>query len=163
MSHLHGGERILQIPVAAVALVCQPLAFGTPVNVLLGLPDIRAPAAETERLEAHRLEGNVPQELSGRPRSAPAVFLLDRPQQPARLVEVRVVRPAIERCKALLAGSGAAAAVADAVSAGAVPRHPDEERPVVAKVGRPPILGGRHQGLKVLDHRIQVETREFLA
>ena len=32
-----------------------------------------------------------------------AVFLLDRPQQPPRLVQVDVVRPAVERSKALLA------------------------------------------------------------
>ena len=31
------------------------------------------------------------------PGDLPAVFLLDRPQQPWRLVEVRLVRPAIER------------------------------------------------------------------
>src|SRR6266487_2960170 len=50
----------------------------------------------------------------------------------------------------LLSGSGAAAAVADAVGAGAVPRHANEERPVVAIVGRPPILRVRHQGMQVL-------------
>ena len=33
---------------------------------------------------------------------------------------------------------------------------------VVAEVGRPPILRVRHQGLKVLDHRVQVEALEFL-
>ena len=162
-THLHGGERILKITVAGVALVRQPLAFGAPVDVLFGLPDIRAPAAETERLEAHRLEGDVARENHQvGPGDFPAVFLLDRPQQPARLVEVRVVRPAIERREALLAGSGAAAAVADAVRACAVPRHPNEQRPVVAKVGRPPILRVRHQGMKVLDHGIQVEALEFL-
>ena len=40
--------------------------------------------------------------------------------------------------------AGAAAAVVDAVGAGAVPRHPDEERPVVAVVGRPPVLRVGH-------------------
>ena len=91
-----------------------------------------------------------------------AVFLLDRPQQPARLVEVGVVRPGIERREALLAGAGAAAAVGDAVGAGAVPRHADEERPVVAEVGRPPILRIRHQGMQVLDHGVEVEGLELL-
>ena len=162
-AHLHGGERILKIAVARVAFVRQPLAFGAPVDGLFGLPHIFASAAETERLEAHRLEGDVARENQQvGPGDFPAVFLLDRPQQPARLVEVRVVRPAIDRCEALLAGSGAAAAIADAVRACAVPRHPDEQRPVVAKVGRPPVLRVRHQGMKVLDHGIQVEALEFL-
>jgi hypothetical protein len=38
------------------------------------------------------------------------------------------------------ASSAAAAAVVDAVGACGVPRHPDEEGPVVAKVSRPPVL-----------------------
>ena len=103
-AHLHGAERILKLAVAAVALVLEPLAFGTPVDVLVGLPGVLAPAAETERLEAHRLEGDVAGENHEvGPGDFPAVFLLDRPQQPARLVEVPVVRPAVERREALLA------------------------------------------------------------
>ncbi len=162
-THLHGGERVLQIAVAAVALVRQPLAFGAPVDALVGLPDILAPAAETERLETHRLEGDVArQNHQVGPGEFPAVFLLDRPQQPARLVEARIVRPAVDRREALLAGSGAAAAVADAVGAGEVPRHPNEQTPVMAKVGRPPILRIRHQGTQILDHGTQVEALELL-
>ena len=128
------------------------------------LPGILAPAAETERFEAHRLEGDVArQNHKIGPGDFPAVFLLDRPQQPARLVEARVVRPAIEGREALLAGSGAAAPIADAVRACAVPGHPNEQPPVVAVVGRPPILRVRHQGMQVLDHGIQVEAFEFLS
>ena len=68
-THLHGGERILKITVAAVALVRQPLAFGAPVDVLFGLPDVGAAAAETEGLEAHRTRARrCPRESSGRPR-----------------------------------------------------------------------------------------------
>ena len=96
------------------------------------------------------------------PGDFPAILLLDRPEQPARLVEVHIVGPAIERREALLAGAGAAAAIADAVRACAVPRHANEERPIVAEVGRPPILRVRHQGMKVFDHGIQIETLEFL-
>src|ERR1700730_16163574 len=58
-THLLGGERGLQIAIAGVAPIRQPLAFGAPVDGLVGLPDILAPAAEAERLEAHRLEGDV--------------------------------------------------------------------------------------------------------
>src|SRR5208337_3706458 len=160
-THLHGSERILKITIAAVALIRQPLAFGAPVDVLFGLPDVLAPAAKTERLEAHRLEGDVAGENHQiSPGDFPAVFLLDRPQQPARLVEVHVIRPAIERREALLTGSSPTAAIADAVRTRAVPRHTNEQWPIVAKVGRPPILRVRHQGTQVLDHGIQVEALE---
>ncbi len=56
-AHLHRAERIRELPVAAVALVSEPGVLGPPVDVLLGLPDVLTPAAETERLEAHRLQG----------------------------------------------------------------------------------------------------------
>ena len=96
------------------------------------------------------------------PRNLVAVLLLDRPQQPARLVEVHVVRPAVEWRETLLAGSSTAAAIADAVGARAVPRHPDEQWSVVAKIGRPPLLAVRHQRVKVLLQRLNVELLELL-
>jgi hypothetical protein len=43
-----------------------------------------------------------------------------------------------------------------------VPGHADEERPIVAEVGRPPILRIRHQGTQVLDHGVEIEAFEFL-
>src|SRR4026207_1778710 len=49
------------------------------------------------------------------------------PPRPARVVGARVVRRAVEGREALLVGPGAAAAVADAVAAGEVPRHPNEQ------------------------------------
>ena len=55
-AHLNRAERIRELTVTAVALVRQPLALRPPVN-LIGLPDILAPAAKTEGLEAHRLQG----------------------------------------------------------------------------------------------------------
>ena len=91
-----------------------------------------------------------------------AVLLLDRPQQPPRLVEVGVVGPAVQRLEALLAAAGAAAAVSHAVGARAVPGHADEERAVVAVVGRPPVLRGRQHRLDVLLHGVEVERRERL-
>src|ERR1017187_7802336 len=114
-THLHGSKRILKIAVAAVALVRQPLAFRAPVDVLFGIPDVLAPAAKTERLKAHRLEGDVAGEnYEVGPGDFPPILLLDRPQQPARFVEIHVVGPAIERREALLSDSGAPAAVSDA-------------------------------------------------
>src|SRR5262249_9062658 len=50
-AHLHGAEIARKLAVATVTFVRQPLAFGAPVDVLFGLPHIRAPAAETEGLE----------------------------------------------------------------------------------------------------------------
>src|SRR5262249_61231905 len=90
-----------------------------------------------------------------------AVLLLDRPQQPARLVEVRVVRPAVQRREALLTGAGAASPVVDPISACGVPRHPDDQRPVVAVVGRPPFLRGRQHLLDVLLHGGEGEGGEL--
>ena len=128
-AHLHRTERIGQLAVAAVALVLEPHPLRTPVDVVLGRPDVGAAAAEAERLEAHRLEGAVAgEDQQVGPRDLLAVLLLDRPQQPAGLVEVDVVGPAVERGEALGAGAAAAAAVGDAVRAGGVPGHPDEER-----------------------------------
>src|SRR5271168_3637240 len=54
-----------------------------------------------------------------------------------------------------------APALPDAVRSRAVPRHTNEQRPVVAKVGRPPLLRVRHQGVQVLDHGLQVEALEL--
>ena len=100
-----------------------------------------APAAETKRLKSHRLKRAVAGEYHQvGPGDFPAVFLLDRPEQTARFVEVRIVRPTVEGRKALGAGSRAPAAVAYAVGSCTVPRHPDEERSVVTVIGWPPVL-----------------------
>src|SRR5665811_2022901 len=132
-AHLHRAEGIRELAIAAVALVSQPGVLRAPVDVLLGFPDVLAPAPETEGLEAHRLQRDVAgEDHQVGPGDLPAVLLLDRPQQPARLVEVPVVGPAVEGREALHAVSCASTAVADAVGARAVPGHPDEERPVVA-------------------------------
>ena len=163
-AHLHGGQRILEIAVAGVALVVQPLALAPPVNVLFRLPDVLAAAAEAEGLEAHRLQGAVAgEDHQVGPRDLVAVLLLDRPEQPPRLVEVDVVGPTVEGRKALGAGPRAAAAVAGAVGARAVPRHPDEEPAVVTVVGRPPVLRVGHQRVEVLLQGRQVELLEFLS
>ena len=134
-----------------------------PVDVRLGFPDVLAPAGEPESLESHGLQGAVAgQDHEVGPRNLLAVLLFDGPEQPARLVEVRVVGPAVERGEALGTRSCAAAAVSGAVGASAVPRHPDEERPVVTVVGRPPVLGVRHQREEVLLHGLEVEFLELL-
>ena len=162
-AHLHGCERIRKITVTTVAFIGEPLAFWAPENIFLGLPHIRTPAAKTERLETHRLERDVArQNQQVRPGDLAAVFLFDRPKQPAGFVKVHVVRPTVEWREALLARSSTATAIANAIRPGAVPRHSNEQTTIMAKVRRPPILRVRHQGIQVLDHRLQVETLEFL-
>jgi hypothetical protein len=70
------------------------------------MPDVLAAAAEAEGLQPHRLIGDVAGEDDQvGPADLVAVLLLDRPQQAARLVEVDVVRPGVERREALVAGA----------------------------------------------------------
>jgi hypothetical protein len=108
---------------------------------VVGFPYVGAATGEAEGLEAHGFERDVAGEDDQvGPRNLAAVLLLDRPQQAARLVQAHVVGPAVERREALLAAPCAAPAVTDAVGAGAVPGHADEEAAVVAEVGRPPVL-----------------------
>src|SRR6185369_1866936 len=107
-----------EVAVAAVSLVPEPCVLRAPED-LLRLPDVRPPEAEAERLEAHRLHRHVAGEDEEiRPRDLLPVLLLDRPEQAARLVQVRVVGPAVERREPLLTVPGAAAAVGDPVRAG---------------------------------------------
>ena len=161
-AHLVGGQRAIQLPDAAVALVAEPGALGTPVDVLVGLPDVRPAAGEAEGRETHRLQGAVAREdHQVGPGDRAAVLLLHRPEQPARLVEVAIVRPAVQRRETLHAGAGAAAAVVDAVRPGAVPHHPDHERPVVAEVGRPPVLRGGQHLVDVPGQGVEVEGPEL--
>ena len=161
-AHLHGTERTGELPIAGVALIAEPGVFRAPED-LLGLPDVLAPEAEAERLEAHRLVGAVAgEDEEVGPRDLLAVLLLDRPEQPAGLVEAHVVGPAVEGGEALRAASRATATVGDAIRAGGVPRHADEQRPVVAVVGRPPVLRRRHRLEDVLLEGFDIEALELL-
>ena len=140
-AHLNRGERILEVAIAAVALVGQPLALRPPVNVFFRLPDVLAPTAETEGLESHRLQSDVSgEDHQVGPGYFAAVLLLDRQEQPACFVEAHVVRPAVEGRKPLCSGTRAAPTVGDTVRAGAMPCHTDEERPIMAVVRGPPVL-----------------------
>src|SRR3989449_9464186 len=92
--HLHGTERTFEVAIARVTFVVQPLVLGAPVH-WVRLPDVLTTAAETEGLETHRLQRDVAGENHQvGPGDFPAILLLDRPEQPARLVEVYVVGPA---------------------------------------------------------------------
>ena len=83
----------------------EPGALGAPVDVVVGLEDVGPAAGEAEGREAHRLQRAVAREdHQVGPGDRAAVLLLHRPQQPARLVEVAVVRPAVQGREALHAG-----------------------------------------------------------
>ena len=141
-----------------VAFVGEPRAFRSPENIFLRLPDIFAAAGESKSFESHGFERDVAGENHEvGPRKFAAVFLFDGPEEAARFVEVRVVGPAIERRETLRAVAGAAASVGDAIRAGAVPRHANEERAVVAVVGGPPGLRVGHQRVEIFDDGVEVE------
>ncbi len=164
-AHVGGAERAAEFAPVADALLgvhAQPLHLRAPVHVEVRLPDVFAAGREAEGAKAHRLERHVAgQDQQVGPGDLLAVLLLDRPEQAARLVDVDVVRPAVQRREALLAASAAAAAVGGAVGAGRVPGHADELRAVVAEVGGPPVLRICHQLHKVGLERLVVELLEL--
>jgi hypothetical protein len=152
-----------QVPLTRVALVgAEPLVLFAEED-LLGLPHVGTTEAEAEGLEPGRLECHVAGEHQQvGPRDLVAVLLLHRPQQTTRLVQVGVVRPAVQRREALHALTAATTAVEDAVRARGVPAHADEQTGIAAVVRRPPILRGgdhrHHIGLEGLG----IELGEFL-
>src|SRR4030042_1411480 len=86
-THLHSSEGILEFPITRVALIAEPLALCPPVNILLRLPDVLTPSTEAEGLKSHRLKGAIAREdYQTSPGYLFAVFLLNRPEKPARLV-----------------------------------------------------------------------------
>src|SRR5438270_3981765 len=107
---------------ARLCALADPILFGPPVHILFGLVDVLAAAAEAEDRSSHRLDRHVAGENQQvGPTEIAAVLLLDRPEQPARLVEIGIVRPRVQRSKALVARIGAAATVANAVGARGMP------------------------------------------
>ena len=126
---------------AGIALVgAEPLLL-LAEDDLFRLPEVGTAEGEAERLEARRFQCGVAGEHQQvGPRDLAAVLLLDRPQQTARLVQVGVIGPAVERGEALHALPRATATVEDAVGARGVPGQPDHQAGVAAVVGGPPVL-----------------------
>src|SRR5690606_12180449 len=143
---------------ARLDALIDPLLLGPPVNVALGLEDILAAAAEAEHRPAHRFDRDISGEDEEiRPADLVAIFLLDRPEEAARLVEIAIVGPAVERSKALLPAVCPAAAVSGAIGARRVPRHANEEGTIVPVVRGPPRLAVGHQGFEIVLERLIVE------
>src|SRR5690606_31746253 len=110
----HCAEIAVQLALTGVTRVRrfrvgEPSFFSAPVHMVLRLPGIGTAAAETEHRTAHRLDGHVARqnEQIG-PRELRAVLLLNRPEQTARLVEIAVIRPRVQRRETLLATAAAA-------------------------------------------------------
>src|SRR3984957_7123178 len=144
--HRGGTVWTREIALTRIAFVCShPGGLMPPVDVEIRFPNVGTSAGETKRLEAHSFEGDITgEDHEVGPRDLFAVLLLDRPQQAPRSIEVYVVRPAVEWSETLLASAAAAATVKSAIRTGAVPRHTNEQRSVVAEVGRPPVLRVGH-------------------
>ena len=156
--HLYRTEGIGQLTVSGVTLIAEPLGFRTPVDVVLRRPHVSPAEGEAERGESHRLEGAVAGEHKKvGPGDGLPVLLLDREKQTASLVEVAIVWPGVEWSEALRPGAAAATAVMNAVGAGCVPAHANEQTAVVAPVGRPPILGVGHDRVDVAGEFIEVD------
>src|SRR3984957_5915541 len=145
-AHRGGAEWAREIAFTRITLVrSHPGRLMTPVDVKVWFPNVSTPAGETKRLESHGFEGDITgEDHQVGPRDLFAVLLLDRPQQAPRSIEVYVVRPAVEWSETLLTSAAAAATVKSAIRTGAVPRHANEQRTVVAEVGRPPVLRVGH-------------------
>jgi len=125
-AHLHGAQPRMQLPLAAVTLIAEPSALRAPEE-LFRLPGVRTAAGETKGLETHGFQRHVAREhVKVRPGKLAAVLLFDRPEQAPGLVQRGVVRPAVERCEALLTTTGAATAIGDPIGAGAVPGQANE-------------------------------------
>ena len=162
-THGRRADRGSRVPVRrSSACRCPARCPPAPEEDLLGLPDVLATEGEAEGRQTHVLDGAVSgEDQKVGPGNLPAVLLLDRPEQPARLVQAGVVGPAVQRGEALCAFAATAPAIGDAVGAGGVPAHPDEQPAVVAVVGGPPVLRVRHQLEHVLLERLDVELLEL--
>src|SRR3546814_4873563 len=80
--------------------------------------------------------------------------------QAARLVEIGIVRPAVERRETLRSGGSAAAPVAGAIGARRMPGHADEEGAVMTVIRRPPGLAVGHQRGQIALHRLIIQRLE---
>ena len=126
------------------------------------MPDVGATKREPKGLQAHGFVGDIARENHQvSPTELVAVLLLDRPQQAAGLIEVGVVRPGVQRGKALGSHAAAAATIGGAVGTSRVPRHANHQAAVVAPVRRPPVLAGGHELVEVFLQRCNVKFLDF--
>ena len=161
--HLHRCERVVHFSFVVITFLAEPLGLRPPIDVFLGFPNVGTTATEAEGPKAHRFESNISaQDHKVGPGNFLTIFLLDGPKKAAGLIEVGVVGPAVERCKTLGTVACSATTIVGAVGPGTVPGQSNEERAIVAVVGRPPILGICHELGEVLLKSLHVELRKLL-
>ena len=167
-AHMDGRQRVFQRGgIGQIGITVfrgrQPFGFRTPIDVLFGGPDVFAAKGKAIGLEPHAFIGDGPgKDHQVGPRDAVAVFLLDRPEQAAGLVEVGVIRPAVQGRKAVVARARATAAIGHAIGARRMPGHADHQATVMAPIGGPPILTVGHQGVDVALDRVEVELLDLI-
>src|SRR5690606_6112710 len=119
-------------------------------DIFFWLPDVFTSAAKTKGLETHGFESHVAgEDQQIRPGYLVAIFLFDGPEQAARFVQIAIVRPAIDGCKALTASASSPTTIGGAIGASTVPGQADKQAAVMSIVGRPPVLTVGHQCGKV--------------
>ena len=112
------------------------------------MPNIFAPAAKPKGFAAHGFDRDIArqnQQIS--PRDFIAVFLFDRPEQTPCLIQIAIVGPRVQRCKALRARAAATAPITRSISARRMPCHPDKKGPIMTIIRRPPCLRVGHQSV----------------
>ena len=144
-AHFNRCQRLIESAVSTVASIAKPAGLATPEHILFRLPDVGATGGKAQGGETHRLQGlSAGQHNQVGPGDPIAITALQRPEQATRLVQVGVVRPAIEGRKTLIAMAGATATIGDPIGTGAVPGQADEQRSVMTPIRRPPLLGIGH-------------------
>lgn len=93
--------------ISSILALRDPGRFRAPVNTLVRLPSVDTPAGEAKSWESHLLQSHIARQHDQvSPGDAFAVLLLDGPKQSSWLVQILVVRPAVERRKTLLSLRG---------------------------------------------------------
>src|SRR5690606_40030826 len=121
-THLSGAKRASQFAVTAEAAgVTEPFTFRAPVH-FFRFPGVFAATSEADGFKAHVFHGHgAGQYQEVGPGQAVAVFLFDWLQQATGFVQVGVIRPAVQRSKALHATVCTTAAIKRAIGASGVP------------------------------------------
>ena len=58
-THLHSSERVFKVTLACVALVVEPSALSSPVDIVLCFPNVCTSPAKTKGLKAHGFQGDI--------------------------------------------------------------------------------------------------------
>ena len=128
------------------------------------MPDVGAAKGKAIAFQTHGFIGDgASQDHQVGPGDLVAVFLLDRPEQATGLIEADIVGPAVERCKALVAGAATAAPIGQTVGPSGMPGHADHQAAIVTPICRPPVLAIGHQGMEVFLDGLMIECLDFFA